>query len=288
MNGATSLGALRITGIFDPPAIAKDLLPEGVIVRMDKVTANYENHDIRLPQVIEDEYCPGITVEGGGPTAGSGVPTSENPDPVDIQVLGLGRVMLAANKAVLPGDSIDAANTSGHAKARTRWGYSGSVLGYSYQKKTTGASPLPVEVLMLPHYVEIVMPIVGGTDGTGTIGAGATKYLAAPGVAPASAHVPLFIARYAGKLRHLAASLKTAPAAGEGVAFMVMKSSDNGATWSVTTLTCTISDANKSASDLDETHAVDVAAGDLVAIRVIGSNNGGFLGAGPTATLSFT
>lgn len=278
-TGATSLGASRINHL-DLPSIARDALAEGVIVRYSGA-ADAENHDVKLPSLAASEAYQGLAKEGGGPTAGSGVPTSENPDAVDIQTQGQGIALLAANKSVLIGDPIEASNTSGHAQARTRWGTSGPVLGFSRQRKTAGASPTRFEVNLVPHYVEIVQPITGGSEGS-AIGA-ATKYLAAPGVAVAAAQIPLFVARKACVLRDLAASLKTAPGGADTAIFTVQKSSDNGATWSDTALTCTISAAAKAASDL--TNAVNLAVGDLVAIKVVSSAG---TAAGPTATVSAT
>ena len=279
MVGATSLDAKRISGIFDPPAVAKEALREGAAVRLDKATVGRENHDIKLPLGSgADEFLAGVNKEGGGPLTS----TTENPDPINIQSLGLAKCWLLRNNAAKPGETVDA-NSAGYVKPRTRWGASGPALGFFYQDRASASEEIPVEVQLMPHMVEIVMPITGGSDGN-TIGA-ATKYLAAPGVGHAASQVPLFACRHAMTLRYLGASLLTAPGGGDTVIFTVQKSSDNGATWTDTTLTCTISAAAKSAQDLDPTHAVSLAAGDLVAIKVVSSAG---TAAGPLATVSAT
>jgi hypothetical protein len=97
----------------------------------------------------------------------------------------------------------------------------------------------------------------------------ATKYLTSPGGVHAAAQVKLCVIGATGVLQNLNASLGTAPGGADTYAVTVQKSSDNGSNWVDTTLTCTISAAGKSASDV--THLPAVAAGDLIAIKVISS-----------------
>ena len=105
-------------------------------------------------------------------------------------------------------------------------------------------------------------------NSTGTIGA-ATRYMTTAGGAVSATEVAIGIVTKTGILRNLRASLGTAPGGADTVVFTVRKSSDNGATWGATTLTCTISAANKSASDVANFPAV--AAGDLLSVEMVSS-----------------
>lgn len=103
---------------------------------------------------------------------------------------------------------------------------------------------------------------------TGTIGA-ATKYMNRGAAAVAASAVVIGTVTRAGVLRRLYANLLTAPGGSDTVAFTIQKSSDNGGTWSDTTLTCTITGSAKGNSDT--THAPSVAAGDLLAVKMVSS-----------------
>lgn len=120
--------------------------------------------------------------------------------------------------------------------------------------------------------------IAGGSGASGdTVGA-ATKYLPRAGNV-ASAQAPLAIVTRAGVLRSLRVSLNVAPGGSDTAIFTVQKSSDNGATWTDTTLTCTVTGSAKSASDT--THFPAVAAGDLLAVKAVSSAG---TAAGPVAS----
>ncbi len=110
--------------------------------------------------------------------------------------------------------------------------------------------------------------MLAGALSTGTIGA-ATRYMSRGAAAVASSAVCVATVTRAGVLRRLYANLLTAPGGADTVAFTIQKSSDNGATWSDTTLTCTITGAAKGNSDT--THAPAVAAGDLLAVKMVSS-----------------
>jgi len=103
---------------------------------------------------------------------------------------------------------------------------------------------------------------------TGAIGA-ATKYMSRGAAAVAASAVVIGTVTRAGVLRRLYANLLTAPGGSDTVAFTIQKSSDNGGTWSDTTLTCTITGSAKGNSDT--THAPSVAAGDLLAVKMVSS-----------------
>lgn len=104
-----------------------------------------------------------------------------------------------------------------------------------------------------------------GEDATGA----ATKYLAAPGANHAAAAVKLLVAPRAGTIKRLRASATTAAGGSDTGVLTVVKSSDNAANYSDTALTCTLSGTGKAASDL--TNEVAVAAGDVLAIKIVSS-----------------
>ena len=110
--------------------------------------------------------------------------------------------------------------------------------------------------------------MLAGALSTGTIGA-ATKYMNRGAATVAASAVCVATVTRAGVLRRLYANLLTAPGGTDTVAFTIQKSSDNGATWSDTTLTCTVTGTAKGNSDT--THAPSVAAGDLLAVKMVSS-----------------
>lgn len=116
-------------------------------------------------------------------------------------------------------------------------------------------------------------PVYGGSafvTGSGVDAAGAaTKYLTAAGQNHAAAAVPLHVVTKVGVIRNLYASYVTAPGGTDTGVFAVMLSTDNGASYSATALTCTITGTTKAGSDT--THAVAVAAGNTLAIREVSS-----------------
>lgn len=105
-------------------------------------------------------------------------------------------------------------------------------------------------------------------NATGAIGA-ATRFPTTAGGAVSATEVAIGIVTRTGVLRNLRASLVTAPGGTDTVAFTVRTSSDNGATWAATTLTCTITGNAKAASDL--THFPAVTAGDLLSVQMVSS-----------------
>lgn len=105
-------------------------------------------------------------------------------------------------------------------------------------------------------------------NATGAIGA-ATRFPTTAGGPGSALEVAVGLVTRTGILRNLYASLVTAPGGTDTVAFTVRKSSDNGATWSSTTLTCTITGTAKGASDT--THAPAVTAGDLLSVQMVSS-----------------
>lgn len=119
-------------------------------------------------------------------------------------------------------------------------------------------------------YAEMLAPGIG-TTGQRVMGWGANAPTTGYSMASSNAnHVngntPLFVAPAAGKIRNLYAKGKTAPGSGKTVTFTVHKSSDGGATYSATALTCGV--VGTATEGADNTHVVDVAKGDLLQIIV--------------------
>lgn len=104
-----------------------------------------------------------------------------------------------------------------------------------------------------------------GNDATGA----ATKYLTALGANHASAQVKLFVATRACTIQNLYVSATTAAAGSDTGAVTVQKSTDNAANYTDTALTVTITGTAKAGSDT--TNRVAIAAGDVLAIKVVSS-----------------
>lgn len=230
----------------------------------------------------------GICASSGSLPNGTALDSTTNPsgpfDKVTAQKVGLAAALVPAATTVALGQQA-VNNANGLFIGRTQWSSSAFVWGEFAQGRTTGGTnPELVELDIKPYWVELVRPITGGC--TGTIGA-ATKYLTAPGQAVAAAQIPLYVARFNGEvLRNLQASLGTAPGGADTVVFTVYRNplvAGAYTGWAATTITCTISAAGVSASDL--THAVTLNQGDLVAIQVVSSNVTAAL---PTATVDAT
>lgn len=278
-QNSTSAGVNVRDGVFDIDLLTRAATSPNraaALARDNSVV----NHEVVAPGSDTLEYVPGICTLEGEPNS----QTKANMR-TRFQLLGIAKTWLAANAgAILPGDQL-VPDTAGRLVKRRKFTSSANLVGFAMQKRTNSASPLAIETLLLPMQVEVVCPITGSTNTT--LGA-ATKYLVSPGAAAANAQVPLHVVdagAQGGKLRNLRCSLTTAPGGTDTVVFTVQKSSDNGATWVDTTLTCTITGNAKSANDIDESHATAVADGDLIAIKAVSSAT---TAAGATATVSRT
>lgn len=121
----------------------------------------------------------------------------------------------------------------------------------------------------------------GSNTNTGAFGAATTAYLPGPGDAGAgltNAQRILYIVTRSGTLGKLNASIKTAPAGADTVILTVQKSTDRGASWSDTSLTCTITGASTNCQD--NIDAPSTTALDWLAIKLVSSAN---TAAGPIA-----
>lgn len=204
-------------------------------------------------------------VQPRGTIGGSGANAGEA---IALKVQGLGRIKVAANQAISRFSQLIADATSlGAVKARTAYSFSATVIGFAQEALSSSSSVQMGEAYISPQVVEIVRSINAGCAGAITA---ATKYLATPGQAKASAQVALYAVRFTGEvIRNLSVNLATAPGGSDTVVTTVQKSSDNGATWTDTALTCTITGTAKAATDL--TDAVTLTAGDLLAVKVVSS-----------------
>lgn len=98
--------------------------------------------------------------------------------------------------------------------------------------------------------------------------AAATVYLGGAGQgAAAASQIVLHVASAAQTLRALTCGFGTAPGGVVSDVVTVVKSSDQGATWSDTTVTCTVTGASKTCSDT--AHTPTLAAGDWVGVKIV-------------------
>lgn len=273
---SSTLAAGRIAGIFDVSNLAQAAIVEGAVTAYQ--TALTDDNDALLPSGANAFGLSGVSISAGQVVGGTAVAGS---DMVAVQKVGRAKVLLAASTTCSKGQQAVVANSSGHVAPRTQWSTSAQVIGFFAQSHTSGPQPEFVMVDLFMHHIETAIAVTG--QGTGTIGA-ATKYLAAPGQAPAAAQIPLFIAPYACTLRNLSVALGTAPAGTDTVAFTVQTSVNQGASWVSSALTATpTAGTGKSAQDLVDT--VAIAAGTWVAIQVASSN---ITAAAPVATFYVT
>jgi hypothetical protein len=214
--------------------------------------------------------------QSAGFVGGSGTSAGEA---IEMVRQGLSRVLLENGQTSSRGGQLVAsANQLGAVTPRSPYSFSALVIAQAEEAASAAGTDQQIEAYVQPYWVELVRPVTGGC--TGAVGA-ATKYLAAPGQAPAASPVALYQARFTGEVvRSLSANLATAPGGADTVAFTVQKSSDNGTTWSDLAVTATITGAAKGASDL--VHSATLAAGDLVAIKAVSS-----AGTAASATVTF-
>lgn len=238
--------------------------------------------DVVNPDNASASVVVGLVASAGTLTSGSYSAPAVG-DPLTIQRFGQGVGLLAANQTITRGDPLGTVSGTGGQIGAYVPGRGQKFVGYAAQSKTSSGTPLYIEVDLGSNPKDIhVMGISGFAS---TTFQNATKFLSAPGTTTAAASaVELFVVPPGGgKIANLSASDGTAPGGSDSDAFTVQKSSDNGATWTDTALTATISASAKAASDT--THTVAVAAGDLLAIKVVASATS--LGASRRASFMF-
>lgn len=242
------------------------------------------NTKAKLATSIGEGAYRGIQIDEGALPDGSanyGQDSSHPAEMVNAQKEGIAWGLVPANTTVTMGDQAWA-NASAQIIKRTPFSFSGFILGQFDESATTGSAAELHSVEMFPQYIEVVRPVYAvATDAT--VGA-ATKYMAGVGVALSGSEVPVALVQYTGqKARNLWVSTGTAAGNGETLAVTVIKSSDNGGTWSATTLTVTLTGTAgglKFASELSLASAA-LAAGDLVGIKLVSSaGNVGLVRAG--------
>lgn len=218
--------------------------------------------------------------DSAGFVGGSGTPIGEA---LALTRQGLCRMRLTNGITTTRGAELMAdAGVLGNVKLRTPYSFSAYVLGTAEEAYASSSTDDPIEAYMQPALKEVVRQV---TCGVLAAPGAATKHGTAPGVATgAAAEIPLYVARFTGEVvRNLRVNAVTAPGGSDTVAVTINKSSDNGATWATTTVTCTLTGAAKTASDL--THSLSLAAGDLLEVAFVSSAG---TAAGLTATFDVT
>jgi len=146
-------------------------------------------------------------------------------------------------------------------------------LGCSDGQVITWSSGVPV----CSTPTSIIGTIYGGQTNTDAFGA-STVYLGALGTSSfVGSQVSVGTITRTGTIRYLTVSIRTAPGGADTVIATAQKSSNQGSTWSDTTLTCTITGAAKTCTDTSNTPAV--ALYDWIAIKLVSSAG---TAAGPT------
>lgn len=125
-------------------------------------------------------------------------------------------------------------------------------------------------------YAEVLTPGIGVTghrvSGFGNNAPTNNDYVLVQPANHTATATPLFAAPTAGIIRNLYVKLKTAGGAGKTLTYTVRKSSDGGATWADTALTCAVT--GTATEGADNTNKVAVAKGDLLAIRITSADVG--------------
>lgn len=249
--------------LFKAPKITQSALPAGSVVVHDSANSDF---DVAAPGAALCGGIAGVLVSAGTMTAGV-FGNATVGDAVVVQKLGRAVCILAPNQTAVRGQPAVVANTSGQVRQLAPGERARGLVGVFNQSKTTTATAKQIEVDLAICDIAAPQSITAGAVGVVTA---ATVYATAPGQAKATAQVPLYRARFAGEIvRNLSVNLTTAPGGVDTVATTIQKSSDNGSTWSDLALTCTITGAAKSATDLS--HSATLAAGDLLAIKYVSS-----------------
>lgn len=231
------------------------------------------------------EDCQGIqTSEGQLPdgAANYGQDSTRPAEQILVAKKGIVRALVPTAQTITKGMQA-IANASGRMIARTAYSFSAFVHGIFDETITTTTAQY-VSLELRQQLVELVRPVSVSQPLKTTVLGAATVYGSGIGLAFSAAPVMLYRARFTGeKVRNLSVSLVTAPGGADTVAATVMKSADNGDTWSALAVTCTISAAAKTATDLVNTATLD--AGDIIGIRFVSSAG---TAAGAVATTDVT
>jgi hypothetical protein len=200
---------------------------------------------------------------------------------VALHLLGIVPIRLAASTAMLPGDQLIAdAGELGAAKVRAPYSYSALVLGHGTEAFTAdaGSGQRLGSAEVKGYWIETVRSRSGGS--AETLGAATTSYYGGSGASKSGTPIVVYQARTTGEaVRLLGINLITAPGGTDTVAATIVKSSDNGTTWTDTAVTCTATGTAKAANDL--THSAQLTSGDILGVKAVSS-------AGTAAGFSYT
>lgn len=178
-------------------------------------------------------------------------------------------LILAANSgAVIPGDYLIPTGVVGAVIPRPA-GSNIPPVGRALQAVADSASERYV-------FAEILTPGIGTTgqrvSGFGNNAPANNNYVIGYFGNHTATATPLFVAPAAGIIRNLYVKLKTAGGAGKTLTYTVRKSSDGGATFADTALTCDVT--GTATEGADNTNKVAVSKGDLLAIRITSADVG--------------
>ena len=254
--------ARSIAKVFNLPFLAQVAMQEGAIA-----VEGSADYAAALPTGTQPHLQPVAGINRtAGTIGGSGAAANEE---ISCQRLGLAKLLTSPSTVTTRGAQAiaDSGANLGNAKVRTPYSSSAIVIGQFEEGHTVGAAAEHVEAEVRPQIVEVVRPVTFGALGVVTA---ATVYGNGVGIAKATAQVPLYCARFDGEtVRNLGLALATAPGGADTVAVTLQKSVDGGANWTDLAVTATITGAAKAASDL--THSAILAAGDLLAAKLVSS-----------------
>jgi hypothetical protein len=240
---------------------------QGQVAIYDAPSSVSGDYQVKLPTGTQPWLQPPFGIaDSAGFVGGAG---SVSGEALSLARQGLWRALLSANQTVTRGgEAMADAGTLGNVIQRTAFSFSAWVLGTFEEGYGPSTTADLVEMYAQPYLKEVVRQVTAGA--TTALGA-ATKFATAPGQAGAAAQIPLYVARFTGEtVRNLQVCIATAPGGTDTVIFTIQKSSDNGATWTDTTITCTpVAGTGKTGSDL--THSVMLTAGDMLALKMVSS-----------------
>lgn len=202
---------------------------------------------------------------------------------------GLGRALLTHGNTITRGQEFQAdAGVLGNVVPRAPYSFSAWALGTFEEAYSSSSTDDLVEIYLQPVLKEICRRFAGYV-GTAPA-AGQIKYANGPSGAVAASDVPLMMADFTGQVvRDLYIGLTTAPAAGETLQAIVRRNPLVAGAYTGfadTAITCTISGTGLVA--VDHTNSLALNQGDLLAIKFVASNNGGYAAAGLSYGLDLT
>lgn len=198
---------------------------------------------------------------------GSGTTQGEE---ISVQKLGYAKFLASPNLNTSLGGQViaDGPPNLGMVRERVPYSHSAHVLGHFEEAHQVGAAPELVEGEVRPTWLEVVRSITAVAPAGAAIGNNVTRYLGTPGSALSQTPVPLYRARFGGEaIRNLGATLDLAPAQGEIITVTIVRSSDGGATWNDSDVSCRFIGPARVADDLVRWDVLQ--RGDLLALKVV-------------------